>query len=72
MADIHVRVDERSLRALSDFARQRGVSMSAMATAVGRWLDDHPEPPEHLEKCLDGLVQEAEAIDAERRDRRPG
>jgi hypothetical protein len=54
-----------------DFAGERGVSVSALAEALARWITDNPgAPPRHLEKCIDQIAEEAEAIDAQRRERR--
>lgn len=72
MRDIHARVDDRSHRAIIEFATERGVSVSALAEALARWITDNPgAPPRHLEKCIDQVVEDAERIDAERRGRRP-
>lgn len=53
------------------FARAHGITRAAMEEVIGRWLAEHDEVPEHLDKCLTMLVEEAETVDAERRSRRP-
>lgn len=64
-------VGEEGHRALTEFAHRRGVTVAALLTSVAHWLDEHPDVPDHVEKCIDAIVDRARHIDAERRPRRP-
>lgn len=71
MREIHARVDDRSSEIIKAWAKEHGVSVSALAEALARWIESNPgSPPRHLEKCIDQIVEDAERIDAERRSRR--
>lgn len=70
MREIRGRVTERERLAAERFAEANGVSVSALTTALCRWLDSGQETSPDVERCIKALVEEARQVDDERRSRR--
>lgn len=62
---LHARLTESSHKAWRAFAIHRLISMTAVAEAVGLWLDDPSEPLD-----VEVLAESAERIEQERRTNR--